>query len=63
MAASVDSEWTTTGKLIKKAQAAGLPWDNSEAHSALYDASQTAKLFCKIVNMWKISRESDWETP
>lgn len=36
--------------LSRAAQAAGLPWDNSEAHSAIYDAEQTADLFCKIVN-------------
>jgi len=38
--------------LARAAQAAGLSWDNEEAHSALYDAEQTAKLFCKIVNQW-----------
>ncbi|GAB4264021.1 MAG: ribonuclease T [Methylomicrobium sp.] len=39
--------------LAKIASAAGLPWDNDKAHSALYDAEQTAMLFCKIVNRWK----------
>lgn len=39
--------------LAKAAIAAGLEWDNNEAHSAKYDAEQTAKLFCKIVNRWK----------
>lgn len=39
--------------LAKAAQAAGLPWDNQEAHSAAYDAEQTAKLFCGIVNRWE----------
>ncbi|QSA97079.1 ribonuclease T [Methylococcus sp. EFPC2] len=38
--------------LAKAAQAAGLDWDNSEAHSAVYDAEQTARLFCAIVNRW-----------
>lgn len=38
--------------LAKAAQAAGLPWDSHEAHSAAYDASQTALLFCGIVNLW-----------
>jgi len=38
--------------LSRAAQAAGLAWDNTEAHSALYDASQTAELFCIIVNRW-----------
>jgi len=31
---------------------ADIPYDNDEAHSALYDASCTAKLFCHIVNHW-----------
>jgi ribonuclease T len=39
--------------LAKLAQAAGLSWDNRQAHSARYDAEQTALLFCKIVNRWK----------
>lgn len=36
--------------LAKAAVAAGLGWDNNEAHSAIYDAEQTADLFCKIIN-------------
>ncbi|MGZ8917772.1 MAG: ribonuclease T, partial [Methylobacter sp.] len=39
--------------LAKIAQAAGLEWDNEKAHSALYDAEQTAEIFCRIVNRWK----------
>lgn len=38
--------------LAKAAQAAGLSWDHQEAHSAAYDAEQTALLFCGIVNRW-----------
>ena len=38
--------------LAKAAQAAGLDWDNDQAHSAIYDAEQTARLFCTIVNRW-----------
>lgn len=38
--------------LAKACEAAGMTWNNKEAHSALYDAEQTAKLFCKIVNKW-----------
>jgi ribonuclease T len=34
-------------------QAAGLPWDGDEAHSAVYDAERTAELFCLIINRWK----------
>lgn len=39
--------------LAKIAQAAGLEWNEDKAHSALYDAEQTAELFCKIVNRWQ----------
>jgi ribonuclease T len=39
--------------LAKAVQAAGLEWDASQAHSAIYDAEQTARLFCTIVNRWK----------
>lgn len=39
--------------LAKIAAAAGLEWDNAKAHSALYDAEQTAEIFCLIVNRWK----------
>ncbi|PQJ95631.1 ribonuclease T [Chromatium okenii] len=38
--------------LAQTAMAAGLYWQHSEAHSALYDAEQTARLFCTIVNRW-----------
>ena len=39
--------------LAKAAKLAGLGWDDNAAHSALYDAEQTAKLFCTIVNRWR----------
>ncbi len=39
--------------LAKAAQAAGLGWDSREAHSAIYDTEQTARLFCRIVNQWR----------
>lgn len=38
--------------LARAAQAAGLDWDDNEAHSAVYDAERTAELFCAIVNRW-----------
>jgi len=41
--------------LSKAAQAAGIEWDNSSAHSALYDTQKTAELFCNIVNKWEMS--------
>lgn len=39
--------------LARAVQAAGFQWDNREAHSARYDAEQTAKLFCAVVNRWR----------
>ncbi len=36
--------------LARSVQSAGMEWDSSEAHSAIYDAEMTAMLFCKIVN-------------
>lgn len=39
--------------LARAAQAAGLEWDESQAHSAIYDAERTAELFCTIVNKWQ----------
>lgn len=38
--------------LARAVQAAGFKWDSREAHSAIYDAEQTADLFCAIVNLW-----------
>lgn len=38
--------------LARAVQAAGFPWDSAEAHSAIYDAEQTARLFCAVVNAW-----------
>lgn len=39
--------------LARAAKAAGIEWDGSLAHSAIYDAERTADLFCAIVNRWK----------
>ena len=33
--------------------AAKIPFDDSEAHSAVYDAEKTADLFCSIINRWQ----------
>ena len=38
--------------LARAVQAAGFDWDANEAHSAVYDTEQTARLFCQIVNGW-----------
>ena len=40
--------------LAKAATAAGMDWNSAHAHSAIYDAEQTADLFCKIVNTWNV---------
>ncbi|MES9953229.1 MAG: ribonuclease T [Candidatus Thiodiazotropha sp. 6PLUC2] len=39
--------------LAKAAKAAGIEWDGAQAHSAIYDTEQTAKLFCTIINHWQ----------
>ncbi|KGD82516.1 ribonuclease T [Pantoea sp. PNA 14-12] len=39
--------------LAKACKAAGMAFDSSQAHSALYDTQQTATLFCELVNRWK----------
>lgn len=38
--------------LARAVQAAGFDWNSDDAHSAVYDAEQTARLFCKIANSW-----------
>ncbi|MCU7917912.1 MAG: ribonuclease T [Candidatus Thiodiazotropha sp. (ex Epidulcina cf. delphinae)] len=48
--------------LAKAAQCAGLDWDSSQAHSAIYDTEQTARLFCTIINQWqRPSQKRPWE--
>lgn len=39
--------------LARAVQAAGLPWDESQAHSAAYDAEITADIFCDIINQFR----------
>jgi ribonuclease T len=39
--------------LAKACAAAGIDFNNAEAHSAAYDAERTAELFCDIVNRWR----------
>ena len=39
--------------LSRACEAAGIEFDEKEAHSARYDANKTAELFCKIVNRWR----------
>ena len=38
--------------LSRAVKAAGLSWDERDAHSAIYDAERTAALFCEVVNRW-----------
>lgn len=39
--------------LARAVKAAGIPWDETMAHSAAYDAEVTADVFCDIVNRFK----------
>jgi len=43
--------------LAKAAKAAGINFDQNEAHSAIYDALKTAELFCVIANSWGVIRD------
>ncbi len=47
--------------LAKACITAGIEFDNSQAHSALYDTERTTELFCEIVNRWK--RLGGWPLP
>ncbi|WP_298623312.1 ribonuclease T [uncultured Legionella sp.] len=39
--------------LAKAVHAAGIHFDQQEAHSAIYDAEKTAELFCDMTNKWR----------
>lgn len=39
--------------LIKACQAAGIEFDQKQAHSAVYDTERTAELFCHMVNRYQ----------
>jgi len=51
--------------LAKACNAAGISFDNKEAHSALYDTQKTAELFCFMVNRyqdlggWPLNTDTD----
>ncbi|MCU7836232.1 MAG: ribonuclease T [gamma proteobacterium symbiont of Taylorina sp.] len=47
--------------LSRAAQAAGMDWDDSSAHSAKYDTEQTADLFCRIINRWHLLEKLEKE--
>ncbi len=40
--------------LARAVHAAGLEFDSTQAHSAVYDAERTAELFCAIANAWPL---------
>jgi ribonuclease T len=44
--------------LARAVTAAGFEWEEERAHSALYDAEMTAKLFCAVVNRFRPVFES-----
>ena len=45
--------------LARACEAAGISFNNDEAHSAAYDCNKTAELFCQIVNKWeRLSHEN-----
>lgn len=44
--------------LARSVKCAGLPWNEAEAHSAIYDAEMTAMLFCEIVNNTSVKQTS-----
>ena len=44
--------------LARAASSAGLEWDTELAHSAIYDAQMTAKIFCDVVNRFNPIFES-----
>ena len=39
--------------LARAVAAAGLKWDETQAHSASYDAEMTAEVFCEVVNRYR----------
>lgn len=51
--------------LARAVKAAGLPWDETLAHSAAYDAEVTADVFCDVVNRFRpffeAGRAPNWE--
>jgi ribonuclease T len=49
--------------LARAMQAAGFDWDPREAHSAIYDAEQTARLFCEIANHWPAPAHAGTDGP
>ncbi len=46
--------------LARAAIAARMDWDETQAHSASYDAEVTADLFCEVVNRYRDIFETTW---
>ncbi len=46
--------------LSRAVEAAGIEWHNDKAHSALYDATKTAELFCTVINRWRDNIGAVW---
>lgn len=46
--------------LARAVIAAGMDWDETQAHSASYDAEVTADLFCEVVNRYRDIFETTW---
>lgn len=52
--------------LARAVKAAGMSWDETQAHSAAYDAEMTADIFCDVVNRFQpvyeaTGAQKDWE--
>ncbi|GLR70376.1 ribonuclease T [Agaribacter marinus] len=51
--------------LVRACEAAGIKFDQNEAHSALYDTQKTAELFCHMINNyhalggWPVAKPQD----
>lgn len=45
--------------LARGVKAAGIKFNEKEAHSAMYDTRKTAELFCYMVNRWKDLTDSE----
>ena len=42
-----------TALALSACEMAGIAFNTRKAHSASYDCSKTAELFCAVVNRWK----------
>jgi len=49
----ISSSLSTGGPSFMQVTVAGIAFDGTQAHSAVYDTERTAELFCRIVNRWR----------